>query len=732
MLTKRWLAKTGMFIGSALFALCTLTSGNALANQQVLQTPLPGKSIPKFVEPLPVFGPAGPIPRVAAGSGYTVSMEEFDQQVLPAPNPLLGVLGYPKTTVWGYRVGNAPLLYPGVTVEAQQGVAATVTYVNNLIGPFGAPPKLQKYLTVDQTLHWADPLGLMCTMTPTSPACMTPYGNPTWVGPGNPLNPPGAPVPTVAHLHGAEVQSNYDGGPEQWFTPTGQHGPSYASLAPVLPNQAQFFYPNTQEATTLWFHDHALGVTRLNVYGGLAAFYLLRDSRDTGLLTNPIALPAGPQEIELAIQDRMFDTTGQWLFPDLGINPLDHPFWIPEFFGDTIVVNGKSWPYLNVEQRRYRFRVLDGSNARFYQMALVNQVTGLFGPPIWQIGTDGGLLDAPVILDDPALLNAGVIKPNFIMAPGERADIIIDFSNVPVGTTFVLKNIAKAPFPHGAPADPQTVGQIMQFRVAGAATTPDTSCNPALLPPAAGACNLRATPIVRLVNPTTGTPAVTPTVKRQLTLKEVQGMAGPLEVLVNNTKWNGINASTMLQVPGSFASSYVTPMGFNWLTEGPRVGATEMWEIINLTADAHPIHLHLVQFQLINRQPFQTSQYLSDWSLLFPGGVSIPGFGPPLPYNVPNADGAIGGNLAVTSYLQGLATPPNPNEAGWKDTVIMHPGEVSRIMVRWAPQNTPIAGVSAGINLFPFDPTAGPGYVWHCHIIDHEDNEMMRPYAVMP
>ncbi len=714
----------------ALLVLCAWVTGTALANQQVLQTALPGKNIPKFVEPLPVFGPAGPIPRVAAGTGYTVSMEEFDQQVLPAPNPLLGVVGYPKTTVWGYRVGNAPPLYPGVTVEAQQGTAATVTYTNNLIGPLGAPPKLQKYLTVDQTLHWADPLGLMCAMNPTDPACMKPYGNPTWVGPGNPLNPLGAPVPAVAHLHGAEVQSYYDGGPEQWFTPNGLHGPAYASLAPVLPNQAQFFYPNTQEATTLWFHDHALGVTRLNVYGGLAAFYLLRDSRDTGLSTNPIALPAGPQEIELAIQDRMFDTTGQWLFPDLGLNPTVHPFWIPEFFGDTIVVNGKSWPYLNVEQRRYRFRVLDGSNARFYQMALVDQVTGLFGPPIWQIGTDGGLLDAPVMLDDPAILNAGVIKPNFIMSPGERADIIIDFTNVPVGTNFVLKNIAKAPFPKGAPADPQTVGQIMQFRVVSAATTPDTSCNPALLPPALGACNLRATPIVRLVNPATGTPAVTPTVKRQLTLKEIMGMAGPLEVLVNNTKWNGISSSTMLPVPGSFPSSYNTSMGPNWLTEGPRVGATEMWEIINLTADAHPIHLHLVQFQLINRQPFQTTKYLTDWSLLFPGGLFIPAFGPPLPYNVLNADGALGGNLAVTPYLQGVATPPNPNEAGWKDTVIMHPGEVSRIMVRWAPQNIPVTGVSAGINLFPFDPTAGPGYVWHCHIIDHEDNEMMRPYAV--
>jgi FtsP/CotA-like multicopper oxidase with cupredoxin domain len=546
--------------------------------------------------------------------------------------------------------------------------------------------------------------------------------------------PQGAPVPTVTHLHGAEVSSYYDGGPEQWFTPNGIHGPAYGTnpAAMVPPNAAQYIYPNSQEATTLWFHDHALGVTRLNVYGGLAAFYLLRDNRDTGLVTNPIALPAGPQEIEIVIQDRMFDTMGQWLFPDLGLNPMVHPFWIPEFFGDTIVVNGKTWPYLNVEQRRYRFRFLDGSNARFYQMALVDQATGLFGPAFWQIGTDGGLLDAPVMMNDPTILNAGLTKPNFIMAPGERADVIIDFTKVPVGTNFVLKNIAKAPFPKGAPADPQTVGQIMQFRVTTPATTTDTSCNPSLAAGTANACALRATPIVRLVNPTTGTAAVPFSVRRQLTLKEVMGMAGPLEVLVNNTKWDGYQAGTMTPIPGSFPSSYSTSMGPNYLTEGPRVGDTEMWEIINLTADAHPIHLHLIQFQLLNRQPFQTSKYVTDWSALFPGGLFIPGYGPPLPYNIANADGALGGNLAVTPYLQGAAVPPNANEAGWKDTIIMHPGEVTRIIARWAPQNVAPTSVTAGLNLFPFDPTLGPGYVWHCHIIDHEDNEMMRPYIPRP
>jgi FtsP/CotA-like multicopper oxidase with cupredoxin domain len=210
---------------------------------------------------------------------------------------------------------------------------------------------------------------------------------------------------------------------------------------------------------------------------------------------------------------------------------------------------------------------------------------------------------------------------------------------------------------------------------------------------------------------------------RQLTLKEVEGEGGPEEVLVNNTKWDGMREGSMEPIPGYIAD----PQG-NLLSELPRVGATEVWEIANLTMDAHPIHLHLVQFQLLNRQDMDAMSYLADWEAAFPGGAVIPGYGPPLDYFTPNADGALGGNLAYGPYLQPGVYPPDANEAGWKDTVKMYPGQVTRIVVRFAPQHLAIGGVAPGQNRYSFDPTQGPGYVWHCHIVDHEDNEMMRPY----
>lgn len=220
--------------------------------------------------------------------------------------------------------------------------------------------------------------------------------------------------------------------------------------------------------------------------------------------------------------------------------------------------------------------------------------------------------------------------------------------------------------------------------------------------------------IVRLGNPGK---------KRQLTLKEVETETGPVEVLVNNTTWDGKRENNGQPIPG-----YTKDAQGNYLSELPQVGATELWEIINLTGDAHPIHLHLVQFQLINRQSFNLTQYTSTWAAAFPGGVFIAGYGPPKDYMTANADGALGGNPAITPFLQGNASPTKPEEAGWKDTVQMYPGQVTRVLVRWAPQDIPVNGVAAGQNKYPFDPTKGPGYVWHCHIVDHEDNEMMRPY----
>ncbi|MDP2364855.1 MAG: multicopper oxidase domain-containing protein, partial [Ignavibacteria bacterium] len=448
-----------------------------------------------------------------------------------------------------------PPNWPAFTIEAQRGNTLNVTYDNQLSG--------ETYdkvgMVVDQTLHWADPL-----MTHHS---MDPYA-------GEP--------PAVVHLHGGEVASQYDGGPDSWFTPGNAiKGPAWDFG--VTNNYA---YLNTQEAATLWYHDHALGVTRLNVYAGMAGYYFLRGpdeetkmlpgwsgdnkvqqiDRVTGQPVGAAYLP----EIEIAIQDRMFDTNGKLYFPNLPTNPMIHPFWTPEFVGNIITVNGKTWPYLSVAPRKYRFRILNGSNARTYELWLQNLATGTFGPNINQIGTDGGLLDAPVVIN-PAL------GGKLILMPGERADVVIDFSTSPAGTVWTIRNSGRTPYPNGAPPTGSTLGRIMQFVVNGQLQGADNSQLPA---------TLRATPLVKLTNFAGGL-TVTPDKKRQLTLNEVMGMGGPLEVLVNNTKWDGNGP-----LPG---------LG---VTETPTEGTSEVWQIINLTADAHPIHLHLVQFQLVSRQQF--------------------------------------------------------------------------------------------------------------------------------
>jgi spore coat protein A, manganese oxidase len=737
-----------------LFTLLSFFPAAAGANQQVVQVRLPGSSIPKFVEPVPLFGPAG-IQRVAS-SRISVSFDEFQQKVLPSsiyarlPSPFNS-----GTFLWGYNVERKGPRYPGVTIEARRDVPTTVTFTNRLEGPGGMPSVLQKFLTVDQMMDWADPENRMCMFRRVSCAatsvdpCCKPYGYPLWRGrplPFMQIPVQGEPIPAVPHLHGGETPSAFDGGPEQWFTASGEHGPGYVSLSETNANSVVYRYPNSQEAATLWLHDHALGTTRVNVYAGLAAFYLLRDERDTGFVTNPVGLPAGRQEVELIMQDRMFDTNGQLLFPDAGMNPGVHPFWYPEFFGDTIVVNGKSWPYMEVEPKRYRLRLLNGSNDRFFGITFRNQLSNNT-LPFWQIGTDGGLLDSPVQLNQ------------LLLAPGERGDVIVDFARVPAGSRIIMSNNAPAPYPAGVQPDLQTTGQIIQFRV-GSPVGADWSCNPYLKFPNLGACNLRGDRrIVRLADPNAGcaSDGVSIDVKRQLVLREVPGSRGPMEVLLNNTKWSGLKESTMTRVildpllnpfPGTNAVPITCRMeertevpcpriGENWVSELPQIGSTELWEILNTTMDAHPLHIHLVQFQVMNRQRLQVTPYLKTLR-------GLPGDGPTTPYEIENEDGALGGNPAFRRFLLGLPLPPKPSEAGWKDTAVANPGEVLRLLVRWAPQRHPVDSVSAGDNLFPFDPTAslsmfdsqgypgGPGYMWHCHNLDHEDNEMMRPFMIVP
>ena len=601
---------------------------------------------------------------------------------------------------------------PGIQSK-RDGTPTTIRYVNTLPTP-AKGSRLAKLLTVDQTIHWADPEHQMGSRSSRKP----------YIGS----------IPAVPHLHGAVVPSASDGFPEAWFTADGRHGPAYSTVEPTSANAATYRYPNAQPATALWFHDHALGLTRINVFAGLAAFYLVRDAYDTGLANNPMGLPAGDQEIELLIQDRQFDVHGQLLFPNgtpddnpVGLNgpppnPSIHPWWIPEFFGDVMVVNGKSWPYLEVEPRRYRFRVLNGCNARFLQMRLVTSAGYRPGPAIWQVGTDGGLLDRPVKLLD----SHGIGANQLFLAPAERADVIVDFSSL-AGQQLTLVNSAPAPYPDGDYPDPSTNGHIMQIRVTLPASARDTTYDPASGAALRGGPRQRPA-IVRLVNPASGTLAhgVVPSTMRRLVLVEVEGPGGPIEVLVNNTKWTGLREGTSTVVAGA---RLMPPMrhvtgameGMNYLTELPRVGSTELWEIINLTDDAHPIHLHLIQFQLMNRQYIDSTDYRYAYDSAFPGGqfagleddgswgsvhyeagTYIPGYGPPLPYAPAKPGTALGGNPDVTPYLVGAPLLPDGNEAGWKDTIKVFPGQLARIVARWAPTPVSIAGVRAGTRSLRF------------------------------
>ena len=741
---RKGISRRGLLKGAALGTVAVAAAGTTglyrplgilfpagaatLARAQGAQTPLAGGAIPQWVDPLPLLDLAGgPMQTVIAGaSEIELHMREFQANVMPSTFvPATGP--YTGTWVWGYIAGagvptGARGTYLGPVIVATRNQPTQIRFVNNL-GNTASSNVLAFVNSTDQTLHWADPLNDGANM------CAHIGGMPM----GDCAQHYAGPIPAVPHLHGGEVPPVIDGGPDAWFTSDGaNHGHAYYTHPGVgaAGNEAVYRYPNTMEPAMVWFHDHVLGATRLNVYAGLAGAYPIIDPTrplPTGL--HPVGLQqgaSGPVDylVPLVLQDRMFDVNGQLFFPNVGINP-EHPFWIPEFVGDTIVVNGKVWPYLNVQPKRYRFLFVNGSNARTYELFLANM-------PMWQIGTDGGYLDAPVKIGPNA---AAPALTKLVLMPGERADVIIDFAGLQ-GQTLIMRNTGRTPYPKGAPPGGSNLGQIIQFRVNQPFVGPDNSYNPASGVP------LRP-PMVRLVNPATGALAagVTAQKTRQLTLNEVMGMGGPLEVLVNNTKWSGE------QPDGSVRADF-TAVSVGGVTEYyselPNEGDTEVWEIVNLTADAHPIHTHLTQFQLINRQNFNTNKYNAAYAVAFPGsqtlidpmtglpyapGVYIPAFGPPLDYNSGNPR-ALGGNPDITKSLQGRVIPPNANEAGWKDTVIMYPGQVTRIAVRFAPMEKPVNDPNLN---YPFDPNAaGHGFVWHCHIIDHEDNEMMRPYKVTP
>jgi bilirubin oxidase len=626
-ITRRRFVQYGTAAGASLMLPLRLGVGTAQAHASPTLDPA---SIPKFTTSL-VIPPA--MPRTAKlrtkggknGDYYEIAVAQFAQQILPG--------GYPATTVWSYGSVSHPgtFNYPAFTIEAKWRQPTRVKWVNGLVDAFGN--HLPHLLPVDPTLHWANPHGDRDTR-PTFTETPSRYTGP---------------VPIVTHVHGAHTTEESDGYPEAWYLPRG-HGTvgtwyeRFAAQAadrqgaPWDPGSATFEYPNDQRATTLWYHDHTLGMTRLNVYAGPAGFYLLRGGPSDevgGILPGPApALDDRPAldyyEIPIAIQDRSFNADGSLFYPDTRAffdgyaGPyVPHtdlsPMWNPEFFGNTMVVNGRTWPTLDVERRRYRLRLLNGCNSRFLLLELEG------GVPFWQIGAEGGFLPHPVQLD------------RLLMAPAERADVIVDFTDVPEGTRLVLRNHAPdEPFGGGtpdvdfAPADPTTTGQVMQFRVVRR-----KGGDP-------------STPPDRLTLPS-ATPLPAPSVTRQLSLNEMMSMHG----------FDGPAAAMLGEV---VAGEGVHRMWMEPPTETPATGATEVWELYNFTEDAHPIHLHLVQFEVVDRQPFD-----------------------------------------------GTSRPPESWEAGPKDTVIAYPEEITRIKAR-------------------FDL---PGrYVWHCHIVEHEDNEMMRPYQV--
>ena len=549
-------------------------------------------SLTKYMDPLPITG-------VAAQAGpnyYEIGAYQIQQQLHSQ---------LPPTTVYGYGTSQATASYPGPTIVAQKGVPLQIKWTNHL------PMVHILDYAIDPTLLKAE----------------------TTTG-----------VPITTHVHGAEVEPQSDGGPMTWFTA------NFAEKGPEFTSEVKN-YANTQLASTIWYHDHAFGYTRHNVYAGLAGYYIMTDP-----LNEPPGLPTAPYDMGICIQDRMFTSDGQLWYPNEGETSI-HPKWIPEFFGDVIVVNGKVWPYLNVEPRKYRFRFLNGAQARFFSLALAHRITNAPGPAFQQIGTDGGYLAEPVILNDPG----NVHSPRLLIAPGERADVVIDFSGLTAGTELLLRNTAKAPYPRGDAPDGQTTGQIMLLRVVPL-TAPDVSTVPALL----------AT-VNRITNPT---------VTRTMTLNELSAEGAPIAAVLNGTPFDG--------------SAPITPA----------LGTTEMWDVVNMTGDTHPIHLHLVQFQLLNRQKYNIQKYEMAFSAANPV-LPTTSYQP----------------VSVTPYLKGKPVPADPNERGWKDTFRMNPGEVTRILVHWGPQDESPA--------YAFDATAEPGYVWHCHILEHEENDMMQRFRMV-
>jgi spore coat protein A len=529
------------------------------ADPAVAQSLLSPSSLTKYVDrvPNPYDHTIAPTGTLDGAPLYEVSVTQF-QQTLHSQ--------LPATTLWGYNG-----MYPGPTFDVDRGELIRVRWTNNLVDDTGAP--LNHLLPYDGTLHGS-----------------------TVVEGGHAGHEVGDPYPqsrVVTHLHGGVVDEMSDGYPEHWYSPDPNAAPN--GLGGPAGNSLVTTYPNNQRAANMWYHDHAMGVTRLNVYAGLAGFYINRDPAEQAL-----NLPSGAYEVPLLVQDKSFYDNGALFYPagpDGG-----PPGVVTSFLGDVNLVNGKVWPFLEVEPRKYRFRMLNGANSREYSLSIVPDAGSSAGTPLTlhQIGTDGGLFPQPV---DRTAIG---------LAAADRADVIVDFAQFAAGATLRLLN-------SGPNATGET-DEVMQFRVV-ASHGPDTSSLPASLVP------------VPRYNPADAV------VTRRLRLTRAFDELGRERMLLDGKDWDAA------------------------ISEIVTLGRPEIWEIRNVTNVDHPIHLHMEAFQLIAR---------------------------------------------LTTTNQNI--PLEPYELGWEDTVNIPAGQTARFMVK-------------------YDAFAGT-FVWHCHLLEHEDHEMMRPFRI--
>ena len=687
---------------------------------------------------------------------YDVAVTKFSQQILPSPSG--------KTHFYGYTdVFTLDQKYLAGVIVAKKGRPVLLTVTNML------PPT--HILPVDPTIM-AGPNGLM-------------------VG--------DLPINRIAtHLHGGLTPWFSDGTPFQWFTPLGQHGPGFKNVPGtalgsrhrhlLLPQRSErqaglVPRPRHRDHTPQCLRRDRL---RLRGHGRLEASLV-----SSGLLPDLVGIP-------LVIQDKMFfdpakdrkypvtgakqgdlwypwdyeanfllrgtsqkphpNAKGRWdwgatvnqgdpTIPNsTGITiPLPPISAVPEFFADTILVNGGPYPVVSVPPKRVRFRILNGSQARFYHLNLYKEnpqgsgevttgflgngkpdlSTAIPGPKIYQVGTEGGFLPAVAIHDnttpcplDPEDLSGNTANPdgpfNLLLAPAERADVVIDFNSISAGKSFILYGDAPAPFPMGDPRNDYFTGDPDYTNSAnnsdglsGGAPTTQPKKGP----------NTR-TLMKIVVTSGAGDSMPTPTWLGQINAElksnfftgnqpgllynngdpSAPGLvpyAGPVHrMLTLNEDFDEFGR--LIQREGTFAQNGTNNQGLpTWgrgyldaSTENPVAGSKEVWQIMNLTGDTHPIHFHLVNVQLIQRQPFD-------------------------------------GDPTSFSYT-GPPTPPDPNEIGWKETVRMNPEEVTTVIMKFDLPNLPTKAMRDAVS----PRTGGREYVWHCHILEHEEHDMMRPLIV--